>query len=435
MRIPITCDSCGRDFSAPDSHVGRKVVCPDCGTGVKVRSSGIIPTRKSDEDSSRSGTHRARGAGPNPKIILGILGIVAVLAGAAVAIKNLPDLSQMNSVVVSSPPPVANVPPAAAGIGPGAAPAESKTIKVAEPAPEKGDDQPEENSRQPKAPASTPTLGISGTPEGQKKRNRRQAADRNQNSVVTGDRSQPQDEADTDRGQQMLGQLKSVVMVLESGKKASFDPRGALSKRVADRTKTALEKAGLKVYLSSPRQKAAVLTWRVSGKPSPVGTPGTQEITLFGELVCFDPKAETQDAAYASVWKHEESLGTVGRNSLRAGKIPEKLDRNIGEFVSRFRVAWQQAAKAAPALEEGEESEDIAEQQMDSTAGESADENSNSDADPTMVGDEGAEDAEMDGEVEPGESVPEPEAEAETSTASEEATDETSVPKNSKASP
>lgn len=435
MRIPITCDSCGRDFSAPDSHVGRKVVCPDCGTGVKVRSSGIIPTRKSDEDSSRSGTRRARGAGPNPKIILGILGIVAVMAGAAVAIKNLPDLSQMNSVVVSSPPPAANpaanVPPAAAGIGSGAAPAESKIAKADEPLPENKDDQTTENSRQPKAPASTPTLGISGTPEGQKKRNRRQAADRNQNSVVTGDRSQPQDEADTDRGQQMLGQLKSVVVVLESGKKASFDPRGALSKRVTDRTKTALEKAGLKVYLSSPRQKAAVLTWRVSGKPSPVGTPGTQEITLFGELVCFDPKAETQDAAYASVWKHEESLGTVGRNSLRAGKIPEKLDRNIGEFVSRLRVAWQQAAKAAPALEEGEESEDIAEQEMDSTAGDSADENSNSDADPTMVGDEGSEDADMDDDVEAGESVPEPEAEA----ASEKTSEETAAPKDSNSLP
>lgn len=405
MRIPITCGSCGRDFSAPDTHIGRKVVCPDCGTGVKVRSSGIATPRESEDDVPQSGTRRARGGGPSPKVILGIFGAVAAIAAAAVVMQNLPDLSQINSVVVTPPLPQASpANPAPAG--------------------QAGEAGPQPKNNNPDATPAIPVPEAIRPPEAELEAKRKREAEINQaptNQVMrsSGDapgaaskstrpgqhhRTGAEDEVDTDRGQRLLGRMRSVVLVREGARNdRSFDPRGLIWKRVTDRYKAALEKVGMKFSTGSPGSKSAVLKVAMKGKPSPVGTPGTQEITLSAELICFDSQVKGGGTPYASVWKQEDSVGTIARNAIRSKRIPEKLDRNLGDFVNRFRVACQQAAKAATMTPE--EAQEVAEDDTDNLP-EIRDNEEDDSADAAMEADAGGEDdtameAEQDSEEAP----------------------------------
>lgn len=339
MRIPITCGACGRDFSAPDTHVGRKVVCPGCGQGVKVKNSGIA-SNDGDSDDARP-TRRARGGGTsvNPKVLMGIFGVIAAVVVAGMAVNKLPSLADMNSMIVT-PPPANPPPPANNNNNNNVVQAdESKSAPVDEAIPSGAIRPPEgeleaqrkaqELMNQPPANVPRPEQGAFPGAPGP-------------------DRSQAADESDTERGRRLLAQVKDVVLVRVGNKNGqSYDPRGTIWKKVSDRSKTTAEKLGLKFGSGSPGRNSAVLQIEMTGKPSPVGAAGTQEVSLAAELICVDPKAKGKSSRYATVWKHEDSVGTIARTALRSGKVPEKMDKGIADFVSRFRVAYQQAAKAA----------------------------------------------------------------------------------------
>lgn len=344
MRIPITCGSCGRDFSAPDTFVGRKVVCPECGQGVKVRNSGIATPKDGGSDDSQPIARRTRGrvsvSGPSPKVLMGIFGVIAAVVVAGMAVNKLPSLADMNSLIATQP--VNSAPPPNNSV---AQPAEAAAAPVDQPIPGGAIRPPEgelEAQRKAQELVNQPPANIP-KPEPKAAPARPAGADR----------SQATDESDTERGQRLLADVKDIVLVRVGNKNGqSYDPRGTIWKKVSDRSKNAAEKMGLKFSAGSPGRNSAVLQIEMTGKPSPVGAAGTQEVSLAAELICVDPQAK--GSRFASVWKHEESVGTIARTALKSGKVPEKMDKGIADFVSRFRVAYQKAAKSAKSSEPDE---------------------------------------------------------------------------------
>lgn len=327
MRIPVTCGGCGRDFSAPQTHAGRKVVCPGCGQGVRVSSSGGGAGDDDDERPRPEGRGRRSGGSlPNPKVILGIFGVIAALVAASVAYNNMPSLAQLNQMTVASPAPAPLTSPAVPVI-------QQQDIPPVDPAPvEEPKATPE-----PATPKDTP----------QPKQTEDLGDPKSKVARPQFDRSHATDEVDTERGQQLFAQVKHVVLVKDPGTSIT-DPRKAIWNRMAARAKVTIEKLGLEFSNERPGRDDAVLTVLLEMRKANKGTAGTQELMITAELTCPDPDAE-RASRYAKVWQSVDSLGTIARASAQSGTVPKTMDDHLTKYFGSFRVAHTKAVKAAKA--------------------------------------------------------------------------------------
>ncbi len=313
MRISISCSKCGRDFSAPSTFAGRRVKCPDCGTGVRVTGSAAASGDGDEEAAPRSsGTMRARrgGGGPNPKVVVGVIGGIAALVAGAMALQHMPSLEQLSrmtqgSTVVTTPQPPAPVTPT--------------------PEPEAKPPEPE--------PTPEPEPVVQETPKPKKPAKPKR------------DRALAADEIDSDRGNRLFHNVKSIVLVKAKGSQFN-DPKGGIWKRVQARTKVTIEKMG--IDFSTAGRAApddAALSITLSMQPVKKGTPGTQELLMSAELTCPDPDATGDDAYYATVWRAEDSLGTMSAKAIKTGKLSDSLDQHLTSVYGKFRLAHSRAAK------------------------------------------------------------------------------------------
>lgn len=327
MRIPVTCGGCGRDFSAPQTHAGRKVVCPGCGQGVRVSTSGGAADEDDERPRPEGRGRRGGGVAPNPKVILGIFGAVAALVAASVAYNNLPSLAQLNQMVATSPAPAPVTSPAVPVI-------QQQDIPPAEPAPV---EEPKVTPNPP-SPKESSLLKQTEDPAGPKSKAARPRFDR----------SHATDEVDTEHGQQLFAQVKHVVLLKDPDTKI-MDPRKAIWNRVAARAKVTVEKLGLEFSNERPGRDDAVLTVLLEMRKASKGTAGTQELMITAELTCPDPDAERGAARYATIWRSVDSLGTIARASAQSGNVPKTMDDHLTKYFGSFRVAHTKAVKAAKA--------------------------------------------------------------------------------------
>lgn len=154
------------------------------------------------------------------------------------------------------------------------------------------------------------------------------------------------DEFDTERGQKLLAEVKEIV-VINGASIGNFDPTGAIWNRVILRSERAVEKSGIQLSFGRPRPDVSVLVIILEMNPTRKGgVDGTQELTVKGELVCFDPLAKKNQTPLARVWKHEKKVGTVSLSAAAAGKVPMTVDNNLADFFGNFRSTYNRAVKA-----------------------------------------------------------------------------------------
>lgn len=325
MRIPITCVKCGNDFSAPESFVGRKVVCPSCGKGVRVTETGN-GIGSGERSPARQSGNSGRSGGRRLKLGLGVVGGVAVVVLIAMALENLPSLSQLNLASLqgqNAPPPSAELTPVAPN-------------SVSENSP---DNASPPEIRQPPTPLSE-TKPARAEPAPKRPPN----ADPKQ--VPKPNRAMASEEFDSDRGRQLFANVKRVVIVRGGKVNKNQDPRGAIWNEAVANGRRVIEKLGLDFSTGNPGPDAAVLTVTLEIQPSKKGTPGTKEISVSAELTCADPAAESSSRKYAKVWKAEQELGSISAKSSKAGKLPNSVEDQMTKFFGKFRNAYNQAVQA-----------------------------------------------------------------------------------------
>ena len=364
MRIPIVCAKCGNDFSAPETFVGRKAVCPACGTGVRVPDPG---TGVGGRSASRRGSP---GGLKGLKLGLMVVGGVVALVLIAMAWEKMPSLSQMNVAAI----PVQNT-----------GPNSPETIPAESPQPEHTDTEDPAEVARPPSISETPALPPETKPPRAVPPPKRppQAVSKQTRAAAA------VEEYDTDRGQRLFANVKRVVIVRGGKENAQLnpnnpqapdsrvaipnvpnnnnnnrntknknpDPREAIWTEIVANGRHVIEKMGLDESAKKADQEAAVLTITVDVQPSEKGTPGTKEISISAELTCADPSAGSRSMTYAKVWKAEQDLGTISGKSSKTGKLPNSVEGQLTKFFGKFRGAYNQAVQAAKEADEAESEE------------------------------------------------------------------------------
>jgi|GEM_PF-6490517 len=346
MRIFIHCHGCGHDFSAPEKFVGRRVVCPECSQGVRVVDDGSNP---SGEVQARSGTIRRAHGGQRSLKGLIVVGVIALLMAGAAGLNTLPGLLQIAMPPVANPPnlitPAADVPgnapfvPENVAVG-GTTPAyqkpqDSTGVIPAEVEPEDiAEMDPDDAPALADVPANAATV-----PE---RRPTKQSPPKRSRPM----RENATDEIDTEVGQRLLAELDEFVIVRDQPDDDATDSRSMLWKRVVSRSKSMIEKTGVKQSSGKAGPRAAVLTVTLDSEFSESGSERDEDWTITAELICVDDSEDAKWPRYAKVWQAEQRLGTLTKQAAKTGRVSGKIDQNLTEFIGGLRAARNRAARA-----------------------------------------------------------------------------------------
>ncbi len=130
------------------------------------------------------------------------------------------------------------------------------------------------------------------------------------------------------------------------------DPMWAIWSETLANSERVIEKMGLEASKGKPGREAAVLTITLDMQESEKGKPGTMELSISAELTCADPSSDKRSVSYAKVWKAEQDLGTVSAKSSQLGKLPNSVESQMTKFFGKFRGAYNQAVQATKDADE-----------------------------------------------------------------------------------
>lgn len=154
------------------------------------------------------------------------------------------------------------------------------------------------------------------------------------------------DEVGTARGQKLLSQTKEIFVINGTSRLTlALDPTGAIWDKVIRRSQVIVERCKIDLSFGRPADDAAVMIVIFKMKPTRKGTLGTQELSIEAELICLDPDAKKSRSPYSTVWKDEETIGTISLEALATGNFPRAADDKLAKFFQGFQSAYLRSTK------------------------------------------------------------------------------------------
>ncbi len=159
-------------------------------------------------------------------------------------------------------------------------------------------------------------------------------------------RDDAEEDFDSETAQRLMANIDSLILLRSDELAENNELIDVLWKRIVNRSKSVLEKAGIEPRAGKPNPKSPVLVINLVSEPAETGAEGSMIWTITAELICAEASENSSERRYVKVWKGEERLGTLTEKAAEARKIPGTFDQNISDFFGTLRGARNRAVRA-----------------------------------------------------------------------------------------